>query len=521
MSKSTFIKSTFILSIATLLSKFLGSVFRIPLQNIAGDEVLGIFSLVYPVYMVALILSVAGIPIAISKLIAEARAEKNEESVREIYLSASILALLFGITSFLLIWAFSHQIADVLGGSATRFSLIVVSTTLLVAPYMAVYRGFFQGFEDMKPTAFSQVIEQFIRVGFILIAAYYLVAEGFSNEIVAGGVMIGSSIGALVSLVYLRLRFNRFQKSGKLPSSPYTFDTFKKWGGKILKISIPICIGAITMALLNFIDSITIPFALESAGNDQGEINYLYGIYGRGLALVQIATVFATSIVLPLIPLITSKMAAGQHKETTSVIERTHRITHLLSWPAAFGLLALTLPLNLALFTNLEGSLVLAIIGFSSVFTSLTLLGTGILQGMNFAKLAAYIIVFGVIVKTILNIVLIQQFQLTGAAVSTFIVYIVLFLLNSVYIYRKAPFQWVNKQTFTVIGASLIMGGMIGLPTLYFTISGWTRLQALLYAGVAAVIGAIVFFALLLLFKGISKHELKSLPVIGKLVRQE
>ncbi|WP_226675856.1 polysaccharide biosynthesis protein [Rossellomorea aquimaris] len=519
MSKSTFIKSTFILSIATLLSKVLGSVFRIPLQNIAGDEVLGIFSLVYPVYMVALILSVAGIPIAISKLIAEARAEKKEENIKDIYVSASILALMFGIISFLLIWMFSHQIADVLGGSATRISLIVVSTTLLIAPYMAVYRGFFQGFEDMKPTAFSQVIEQFIRVAFILAAAYYLVSKGFSDESVAGGVMVGSSIGALVSLIYLRIRFNRFKATNKLPASSYTYSTFKKWGKRILHISIPICIGAITMALLNFIDSITIPFALKAAGNDQGEINYLYGIYGRGLALVQIATVFATSIVLPLIPLITSKMAAGQVTETKSVIERTHRITHLLSWPAAFGLLALTLPLNLALFTNLEGSLVLAIIGFSSVFTSLTVLGTGILQGMNLAKQAAYIIVFGVIIKTIVNIVLIQQFELTGAAVSTLVVYIVLFLLNSMYIQKKNPFQSVTKQTFIVIGASLIMGAIIGLPTLFLSISNWTRLQALLYAGGAAVIGAMIFFALIVLLKGISKQELTTLPVIGKFIR--
>jgi O-antigen/teichoic acid export membrane protein len=519
MSRSTFIKSTFILSVATLLSKFLGSVFRIPLQNIAGDEVLGIFSLVYPVYMVALILSVAGIPIAISKLIAEARAENNVSSIREIYLSASILALMFGITSFLLILLFSHQIANVLGGPTTRLSLIIVSLTLLIAPYMAVYRGYFQGFEDMKPTAFSQVIEQFIRVGFILVLAYYFVARNFSDEIVAGGVMIGSSIGALASLIYLRVKYNRSDLAIKSASVPYTFNSFKKWGKKILQTSIPIAIGAITMALLNFIDSITIPFALAEAGNNQREMNYLYGIYGRGLALVQIATVFATSIVLPLIPLITSKLAERKYKETTQVLERTHHITHLLSWPAAFGLLALTLPLNLALFTDLEGSWVLAIIGFSSVFTSLTLLGTGILQGMNLAKLAAYIIVFGVIVKTILNIVLIQQFDLVGAAASTFIVYFLLYIVNSFVIHKKIPFVFFKRETIIFIISSIIMGAAIGLPTLLVDIQHWTRIQALLYTGGAILIGAIIFFGLIILLKGISKTELKSFPFIGRFIR--
>src|SRR5690625_2738054 len=100
MSQATFFKSTIILSVATLLSKILGSVFRIPLQNIAGDEVLGIFSMVYPVYMVALILSVAGIPIAISKLIAEARVNNEQAAIRDIYITASILAIIFGVLSF-------------------------------------------------------------------------------------------------------------------------------------------------------------------------------------------------------------------------------------------------------------------------------------------------------------------------------------------------------------------------------------------------------------------------------------
>src|SRR5690606_7210523 len=150
MSTSAFVKSTFILTLATLLSKVLGSIFRIPLQNIAGDEVLGIYSIVYPVYMVALILSVAGIPTAISKLIAEARAEGNQLKIREIYMTASILALLFGLISFLLVQKFADPIANILGGPEVRYALIIVATTLLIAPYMAVYRGYFQGFEDMR-----------------------------------------------------------------------------------------------------------------------------------------------------------------------------------------------------------------------------------------------------------------------------------------------------------------------------------------------------------------------------------
>lgn len=519
MSQSTFVKSTLILTVATLLSKVLGSVFRIPLQNIAGDEVLGIFSMVYPVYMVALYLSVAGIPIAISKLIAEARAKNDPKTIQHIYYTASILALLFGLISFTIIFLFSDPLANALGGPSTKLALIIVSATLLIAPYMAVYRGYFQGFENMKPTAVSQVIEQFVRVVFIILIAYVLVLNNYSNEIVAGGVMIGSIGGALFSLLYLRRSYHLSSVKIK-KRSPFSFHLFTVWSKRILKVSIPIAIGAVTMALLNFVDSFTIPYGLRAAGVASNDVNYLYGIYGRGLALVQIATVFATSIVLPLIPLMTAKLTEKDFDGTRKIIDETHEMTHLLSWPAAIGLLALIFPINLALFTNLEGSTMLAIIGFSSVFTSLTVLGTGVLQGMNLAKTGAIIILGAVGLKTIANIVLIKGFGLTGAAWSTLFVYIVIFFANSHFIYHTIKFSFVSLKTVKIILSAIIMGIIIGLPTLYFNVSEWSRWTALLYVTLGVTVGGLFYFIELCILRVIDKKFLLQLPLLNKLQKR-
>ncbi|WP_077297952.1 putative polysaccharide biosynthesis protein [Virgibacillus pantothenticus] len=507
MSSSSFVKSTLLLTTATLLSKILGSIFRIPLQNIAGDHVLGIFSLVYPVYMVALTLSVAGIPIAISKLIADARAQNQFSQIKEIYVTASILAFLFGLSSFLVIYGFSSTIAEILGGQSTRLALIIVAATLLIAPYMAVYRGYFQGFEDMKPTAISQVMEQFVRVGLILLIAYYLVQQKFSDEVVAGGVMIGSVVGAFISLVYLKAKYIRSSFKQTL-SRKYTFHSFTSRSKHILTLSIPIAIGTITMALINFIDSITIPYGLRNIGTSETNINYLYGIYGRGLSVVQIATVFSTSVVLPLIPLITSKLSEGDTTQVRAITEKTYRVTHILSWPAAAGLLALTLPMNLALFTDLEGNWILAIIGCSSVFTSLTILSTGILQGLNLAKQAAMIVVIGVFIKAATNIYLIQLLGLAGAAVSTLVVYIILFIINTWYIYKHQPFRLMKKMIVKINLASLFMAVVIGAPTLFISVADWTRIQALVYLTIAIVVGVGIYIALLLLMKVINVFEI-------------
>ncbi|SER70285.1 Membrane protein involved in the export of O-antigen and teichoic acid [Gracilibacillus ureilyticus] len=512
MSASTFVKSTLILTIATLLSKVLGSVFRIPLQNIAGDEVLGIFSLVYPVYMVALILSVAGLPLAISKLIAEAHTKQDKRSIREIYITASILAILFGIVSFSLIFLFSEYIANAIGGPSTRIALIVVAGTLLVAPYMAVYRGYFQGTGDMKPTALSQVLEQFVRVGLILVIAYYLVEQGYSDEIIAGGVMAGSIIGALASLLYLRVKYHRAHI--EIPEGhQYSLPLFKKWMKVILSISIPIAIGSLTMALFNMVDSVTVTYGLRVSGVSTDEVNYLYGIYGRGLTVVQIATVFATSIVLPLVPLITQKLTNKDSEGTRNIIEKTYRMTHLISWPAAAGLLVLTAPLNLGLFTNMEDNTMLAIINASSVFTSFTLLGTGILQGMNLARTAAFIILGGVVLKTVANTLFVQWYGLNGAAWATMLVYIVIFIINTIIIYRHIPFRLFDKNVMKILFSAVVMGAVIGTPLYFFEAGEMTRLAAMGYVMVAIAIGAVIYGGLLILLKAVNLAEL---PVIGK-----
>src|SRR5699024_12455856 len=135
-------------------------------------------------------LSVAGIPIAISKLIAEARAKDDQQQIKNVFFTSGLLALLFGVTSFLILYGFSHQIAGVLGGETTRLALITVSCTLLVAPYMAVYCGYFQGHQVITPTAVSLVIVQFIRVGLILLVAIIMLNRLYSDIQISGGIII-------------------------------------------------------------------------------------------------------------------------------------------------------------------------------------------------------------------------------------------------------------------------------------------------------------------------------------------
>lgn len=503
-------KGTIFLTVATLLSKVLGSVFRIPLQNIAGDEVHGIFTLVYPVYMVALIISVAGIPIAISKLIAEVRVHQDTVAVRHIFITASFLAFAFGLSGFLVLQLLLDPLASLLG-EGTRGALFVVSLTLLVAPYMAVYRGFFQGFDDMRPTALSQVFEQFIRVGVMLAIAIYLVFQGKGAETTATWMMYGSVVGALFALLYLRWRFDRsVEKPTK--QEAYSFQAFKTWSKRILQLSGPILVGALAMALMNLVDSGTVPYALKKYGLSETAIYNQAGVVlGRGLSLIQIATVLATSLVLQLIPLISKAIEKGDKDEARTIVERTHRWTQLLAWPVAIGMASLVYPINLAAFTDVQESKVLAVYFFSSVFMSVTILGTGILQGINRARAAAWIIIGAALLKVVLNITLIASFGLIGVAVSTVIIYVLALIMNTWLINRKVPFHFLTKDLGVYVVSSIVMGAMISAPLLMLDVLAWSRLQAVVYVILATAVGAAVYFLLVWRMNGISRDEVKQL----------
>ena len=274
------------------------------------------------------------------------------------------------------------------------------------------------------------------------------------------------------------------------------------------------------MSLINFVDSFTIPNSLIRFGAAEEEVHYLYGIYSRGLSLIQIATVFSSSIVLPLIPTISKSIVDQDFIKVKNLIQKTHYYTHLISWPTAVGMFALTIPINLALFKDLEGSNILSIISLSAVFTSLSILGTGILQGINRAGQAARIIIFTVILKIIFNMILVHWFGLLGAAYSTLFVYIVIFMVNTYFIWKRTQFDIWEIKSVSIIISSIIMGIVVGIPTLLIDFMEWNRLIIFLYLLLSILIGAVSYIILLLVTRAIKKEEILILPLVKKLFRK-
>ena len=313
----------------------------------------------------------------------------------------------------------------------------------------------------------------------MLIIAYILVSWDKSNTVITSGAMVGSFLGVISSLIYLRIKYNRSPYYNK--SNSYSLRDLRENGKKILRVSIPIAIGALSMPLLNLVDSLTIPHVLQGSST---EIQEQFGIYSRGFAFTQIIVIFASAIVFPLIPLLTSALAKRDINLAKITIQNTNRLAHVLTAPLTIWLMALTVPLNVGLFTDVKGSSMLTVMIGSSYFTAVMVLSIGVLQGINRSAQAAWIVIAASCVKVVLNIMFVQKFGIDGAAYSTFITYVLVCIVNHLYILKLYCLFYSFKKLFGVLAIACILG--LGLYELCNVINiTSSRIMTLLFSGIA------------------------------------
>lgn len=231
---------------------------------------------------------------------------------------------------------------------------------------------------------------------------------------------------------------------------------------------------------------------------------------------MQIVTVFASSMVLPLVPSIVAKLAAKDLDGTKKSMEKAYFLTFTFSLAAVIILMSLAVPINIGLFTDAAGSGMLTVNLFNSFFASMTVLGTGVLQGIGKGGWSAKLVLFGALLKVAINLLLINQFGLIGAAYSTLIVYVILMLLTIFSIQKSIRFPLFSKRIFYTILSTSITGILLLIPAQFFDYGQWTRLMALSFSGAMMAGGAVVLVLLLYGFKVIGKEQLEKMPFFSR-----
>ncbi|MGP4081999.1 putative polysaccharide biosynthesis protein [Pseudalkalibacillus sp. R45] len=484
---SKLIRGTLILTAATFFSKFLGLIFVIPFEwLVETDKVSGgaLYSYAYTPYTVFLSISTLGLPLAVSKFVSKYNALGDYVTGRRLLKSGLLVMSISGFFAFLLLFSLAEWIASILvsrggtrGNSLEDVTMVIrlVSTALIIVPIMSLIRGYFQGFQSMGPTGLSQVIEQVVRIGFILVSAF-LVMVVFKGEVstAVGFATFAAFIGAFASLVVLLWYWKKRKPhlNKLLKDSVDHKISLPKMYKELIKYAIPFVAVGLAIPIYQLIDMMTITKALQHGlGYGYGKAESYYAVlqmYSQKLIMIPVS--LATGLALTVIPLITTLYTKKDFTVLQSQITKIFEIVLFLTVPAGIGLALLGLPAYSLLFSNnIEiGGMVLSWYAPTAIVFALFTVTAAILQGINKQKFAVYSLLMGIFVKLSLNYILIANIGIAGAIIGTNLGYLLSIVINVVIIKKYAKYQF-----RPVFKRSILIGMFIGMMVIAVILAKW------------------------------------------------
>lgn len=528
MGKRHFLHGALILTVAAVLSKLLGLVYRIPFQRMAGDDGLGMYQAVYPLFSTLLILMVSGTPIVLSKMISEQVAAGQVTEQKRIFRLTLFFMGLIGLVGFSVLFFGASFWAHRIGWPESTLAIRTISVGLLFVPFIATLRGYFYGHQDMFPSGTSQVIDQFFRAAAIVLLTYFLLNADFTLPSVVAGASFGTVIGAVFGFAYLIYHYIKKEFLSRpvqpVPSKNAT-DTDKpsitRWElfKKIVFFTAAVSISSLMMPLFSLADSFTAVHLLKQAFGTAETAQDWFGTYSRGLPMVQVTTVFGTALALSVVPKIAESNQFENNRDIAHSAYLALKISVILGLPAAAGMAILADDINILLYGNAEGSGSLAFLALSSCFLALAMTSAAILQGIGHVYRPAVYLLIALVIKLLLNIGLIPSFSILGAAWATFGAYVVLVLMNA---------RGISRTLSKFVGwKSLILKPMFSTTLMVLVVSaGKWALQPFLFqqgsTATALPVLALLIFAggltygvTLILIKGIHRDELVRIPKFG------
>ncbi|PLT30850.1 putative polysaccharide biosynthesis protein [Peribacillus deserti] len=515
---STIFKGAAVLTAAAILTKILSAFYRIPYQNIAGDLGFYIYQQVYPFYGISVILSTYGFPVVISKLIAEHSREKEE---KHIIAAISFMILAFiGLVLFLGIFLGSDWIAAGMGDQNLAPLLRVSSFAFLFMPVISVIRGFFQGNNEMLPTAVSQIAEQSIRVLFIIGVTYLLLKQGNSLYTAGAGAVLGSVIGALASVLTLIT----FLWTGKYKFELTTFSyrRVKEIAGALFIQGTAFCISSLLLTLTQLIDSFTLYSLLLDTGLEERAAKELKGIFDRGQPLLQLGSIAATSLSLAIVPLLSSSRAKNDSRYLTRKVKLALAVTITTGAAATLGLISIITPVNIMLFTDDSGSDTLAVLAITILFSSLITISSAILQSIGVLWPTMLFILTGIGIKFLLNLWMIPILSIKGAAISTAAAYVFICAAHFSLLHKKLKGSLIDTGHIRIwLTAAVCMAAVLCVHTWIFSLIGADSRQGRMFSSIQALTGvlagAFVYMKLILGSGMFAPEELSLLPFGSRL----
>ncbi len=525
MEKRTFVRGAAVLAIAGLLVKFIGAIYHIPLANLVGVGAMRYYDIVYRYYAWLLVISSAGLPTAISKLVSERVTLHDYRGGRQVFKTAFRLLLIVGVLTSLLMYFGAGLLSGIsypANASAEiakqALSFRALAPALLFVSLMCAYRGYLQGMQQMTGTAVSQVAEQLFKLAAGFALAKLLLPRG--PEYAAMGALIGVSISEFIALIIIFIFYIRRRQSFIEPQSakvkPET--SALPISRQILLIAVPVTIGASIMPLTGILDSALIIRTLEGIGFSVDAAGEAYSLlYSYVTRVINMPAVLTVALAMSLVPAISSYVAKKEFKLVKNAALTGMKLALIIGTPCAVGLYVLAEPILSMLYSSLTqvqlsvaaDLMRTACVGI--VFLSLVQALTGIIQGIGKPYVPVINLVFGSILKVITLLVLMRrpEINIQGAAVSTVVCYAVAGILDIIYLVRKTGLA---LNIFDVFIKPVFSSALMGVAVYALYTFLVARISPTLATLFAVAIGVALYAALFLGLKMMNANDLAFIP---------
>ncbi len=503
-----------VLGIAGIICKVVGVLFSIPLARILGDKGLGLFQTVFPTYNLLLTLSSAGLPVAVSRMVAHYLAKDEPQNAERVFRIALKILFAIGLLFSLLMFFSNHLLVRLVGVEEASKGFRVIAPCVFIVCLLSAFRGYIQGHQNMVPTAVSQLIEQVGKVAVSLPLAAFGMRQSMAEG--AAGALLGITIVEILALIYMILYtyLHRRKNDPRLLREPSSV-TGRQLSKRLVVISVPITISACIIPLAQFIDSALMVNRMVGAGLTRDTATSLYGIFsGMVIRLINIPTALALAISMSLVPAVSFAKSLEDHTAIVREANTGIRYAALIGFPCSIGMSVLAKPI-LAFFysgtlteARLQTASELLTVSALTVFLfTVVQATTSILQGLHHQKIPMYTMIAGVSFKVLLNYLLIGTpgIDIHGGPVASIVCYSVAMIPNLFFCcrYAEMKFNWMDWIVRPGL-AALIMGAAV-----------W-GLKAVLPAGRITTIllvlaGLIAFSGAAVLLKAVSMNDLNAI----------
>jgi Membrane protein involved in the export of O-antigen and teichoic acid len=496
----SFLKGALILSIAGALSKILGALYRIPLARLLGGEGMGLYQMAYPIYITILTLATAGVPVAISVMIARRQTQGYTGDSKKIFRLSLLILLCFGLVLSLLVMQNAHFLANnILHEPRAYYPILAVAPAILLSGLESVFRGYFQGHQWMMPTAVSQVTEQLFRVTAVVALAFILFPRGL--EYAAAGATFGAVVGGVIGLIVLIIFYLKYSRTVDSLPLKYSGVGSYELARELVGLAIPVSFGAVVLPLVQVLDAIIVPGRLMAIQYTTSQATELYGqLAGMAAILIGLPSIFTMSIATSLVPSISEAMAQNDTRLLNNRLNYGLRAGMIISLPCAMGLYVLAFQICGLLYATPEAGAPLEALAFSTVALAAFQLSSAGLQGIGRPQIAMRNLIITGLLKTVFNYSLtsVPMLNIKGAAIGTLLAFAIGSILNIYSLKKITGVHYENRRFLKLALITIAMGISVKLSysfmVAYGLYSSWSTVAAI-------CIGVLVYGLLLLLFK--------------------